>query len=92
MNLEKMDFGSEKMACFPGDEGAITYAPGYKPSKDGLIVSFNVSDNLEDTISRIKANGGEIVQPKTKIEAESRGYFAIFIDCEGNKVGLYGND
>ena len=29
---------------------------------------------------------------KTKIEAEGRGYFAIFIDCEGNKVGLYGED
>jgi predicted enzyme related to lactoylglutathione lyase len=30
--------------------------------------------------------------PKTKIEVEGKGYFALFIDCEGNKEGLYGNE
>ncbi|MFW6327401.1 MAG: VOC family protein, partial [Bacteroidota bacterium] len=26
LNLSKEDFGQEKMACFPNDEGAISYA------------------------------------------------------------------
>ena len=79
------------MACFLNGEGAVSHAPNFKPSKDGLLVSFNVSDDLENSIARIKRNGGTIFQPKTKIEAEGRGYFSVFIDCEGNKVGLYGD-
>ena len=91
LELQIIDCGQEKMACFPNGEGAVSYAPNFQPSKNGLMVSFNVSDDLESSIKRIKTNGGTIVQPKTKIEAEGRGYFSVFIDCEGNKVGLYGD-
>ena len=91
LNLKGMDFGHEKMAVFPNDEGAISFAPGFNPSKDGVLVSLYTEDDLDGTIKRIEKNGGQIVQPKTKIEAEGRGYFALFIDSEGNKVGLYGN-
>ena len=27
--------------------------------------------------------------PKTKIEAENKGYFAVLEDSEGNHVGIY---
>lgn len=91
LNLKGMDFGHEKMAVFPNDEGAISFAPDFNPSKDGVLVSLNTENDLDKTIERIKENGGQIVRPKTKIEAEGRGYFALFIDSEGNKVGLYGN-
>ena len=91
LDLNAMDFGHEKMAFFPNDEGAISFAPDFKPSRDGVLVSLETENDLDGTIKRVKANGGEIVQPKTKIEAEGRGYFALFIDSEGNKVGLYGN-
>jgi predicted enzyme related to lactoylglutathione lyase len=90
IELEVIDCGQEKMACFPNGEGAISLAPNFKPSKDGVLVSLNTGKDLEATIERIKENGGEIIQPKTKIEAEGRDYFAIFIDSEGNKLGLYG--
>lgn len=90
-DLQIIDCEHEKMACFPGGEGAISFAPGFKPGKDGTLVSFNVENDLEGAIERIRENKGTIVQPKTKIEAEGRGYFALFIDSEGNKVGLYGD-
>ena len=32
--------------------------------------------------------GGKVAVPKTKISDE-HGFFAIFIDSEGNKVGLH---
>lgn len=92
IDLQTIDCGEEKMACFPGGEGAISFAPDFKPGKDGALVSFNAGKDLEGAIERIKANGGTIVQPKTKIEAEGRGYFAVFIDCEGNRAGLYGDE
>ncbi|MCF8218823.1 MAG: VOC family protein [Bacteroidales bacterium] len=92
IDLQTMDFGEEKMACFPGGEGAISFAPNFKPGKNGALVSFNAEQDLEGAIERIRANGGTILQSKTKIEAEGRGYFAVFVDCEGNKVGLYGDE
>jgi len=91
LDLKVSDYGVEKMACFPGGEGAISFAPGFKPSKDGVLVSLNTEEDLNGTIGRIEKYGGSIVQYKTKIEAEGLGYFALFIDSEGNRVGLYGN-
>lgn len=89
LNFEVLDCGEEKMACFPSGEGAISKASGFNPSKDGVLVSFNAENGIDNTLSKLQQKGGEIVQPRTKIEAEGRGYFAIFIDCEGNKIGLY---
>ncbi len=89
LQLKVMDFGHEKMACFPNDEGAISQATGFKPSKNGALVSFRAPKDLNSVLDVISKNGGKIVQSKTKIEAEGRGFFAIFIDTEGNKVGLY---
>jgi len=91
LQLEPLDFGTEKMACLPNDEGAVFWAPGYTPSANGVIVSFDTGTKLDETLQRIVEEGGKIVRPKTKIEAENRGYFALFIDSEGNRLGLYGD-
>ncbi len=92
LTLNAMDFGQEKMAFFPKETGkctgAISYAPNFKPSKDGVLISFSV-ENIENTLNNIERSGGEIVISKTKIEAENNGYFAVFTDSEGNKLGLY---
>lgn len=82
----------EKMAFFPEEEGnapgAISYGKDFFPSKDGVLIHFHVND-MEDTVLRIKQNGGKIVREKTKIEADGMGYFSLFIDSEGNRLGLY---
>ncbi|MDR2083594.1 MAG: VOC family protein [Bacteroidales bacterium] len=91
LSMEEIDCETEKMACFPTGEGAIFYQKDYKPSERGVIINLNVPDSIEETIARIEKNGGKIVQPKTKIEAEGRDYFALVLDSEGNKIGLYGN-
>lgn len=92
VKLDPVDFGEEKMACLPGDEGAISLSPGFNPSKDGTLISFNAGDDIEGMIQRISASGGKIIKPRTKIEAEGRGYFALFIDSEGNRMGIYGDN
>lgn len=82
----------EKISSFPEESGqypgAIFFASGFHPSKDGVLVSLSV-DNMEQTLLAIEKNAGKIVIPKTEIEAECRGYFAVFTDSEGNRVGLY---
>ncbi|MFW6227143.1 MAG: VOC family protein [Bacteroidota bacterium] len=90
LSLSPVDFGEEKMACLPGDEGAIFAAPGFKPSEQGVLVSFNAGRELDATLGRITGAGGTVLKQKTKIEAEGRGYFALFSDSEGNRLGLYG--
>lgn len=87
--LKAEDFGTEKMACLPSGEGAIIYEPNYKPSENGVIVSLRVTDTIEGTLKRIENNGGKVLVPKTKIEVEGRGYFSVFLDSEGNRLGLY---
>ena len=92
LKLEVLDFGEEKMACFPGEEGAISQSPGFNPGKDGSLISLNTGLGLDRAIERIPDLGGSVLKGKTKIEAEGRGYFALFTDSEGNKVGLYGDE
>ncbi|MDR2927384.1 MAG: VOC family protein, partial [Cytophagaceae bacterium] len=76
-----MDCGNGKMAFFPEENGqcpdAISLAKDFCPSKDGVLVKLHVAD-MEKALSSVEANGGEIIRPKTKIEAEGRGYFALF--------------
>lgn len=91
IKLEANDWGNEKMACLPNDEGAIFYSPGFEPSTKGVLVSFHAGNNIDAMITRIEQAGGKIVRPKTKIEAEGRGYFALFIDSEGNQLSVYGD-
>jgi len=85
------DCETEKMAFFPevnGLSGAISWIKDFYPSKDGVLIHFRV-ENMETAMAAIEKNGGKIIRPKTKIEAENWGYFALFIDSEGNRVGLY---
>ncbi|MGM0550779.1 MAG: VOC family protein [Bacteroidota bacterium] len=80
----------ESMACFPTGEGALIKAAGFTPSKQGIIVSFNVANRLDKVLDTVTHWGGKMAHPKTKVEAEERGYFALIIDSEGNRIGLYG--
>jgi predicted enzyme related to lactoylglutathione lyase len=92
VKLSVKDFGNEKMAFFPEENGqcpgAISLAKDFRPSKDGVLISLHV-DDMEKALSAVEANGGKIICPKTGIEAKGRGYFALFTDSEGNWLGLY---
>lgn len=89
IKLETYEGEKEQMAFLPNGEGAISKAPNFEPSKNGVLVSLNTAKDLEVILQKIESLGGHTVTPKTKIEAEGRGYFAVFTDCEGNNIGLY---
>ncbi|MDR0954304.1 MAG: VOC family protein [Rikenellaceae bacterium] len=88
LELAVVDCGTEKMACFPGNVGAISWAEGLKPGSGGVLVSLRV-DDMERALTAVAAHGGRVTHPKTKIEADGMGYFANIIDSEGNQIGLY---
>ena len=91
VQLPVFECEEEKMACFTEEGetvGAIFHAPDYLPSEKGVIISFNCED-IDQTLEKVLRKGGKIMMPKTKVEVEGRGWFALFADSEGNRVGLY---
>lgn len=60
----------------------------YKSTTEGTLVYFNAGNDLQPMLDLVEQNGGKLLVPKTEISPEM-GCFAIFIDTEGNKVGLH---
>jgi hypothetical protein len=71
-----------------GVGGAIVHAEGATPSQQGTLVYLNGQDDLAPMLARVAQFGGTVVVPKTEI-GNDFGFFAHFIDTEGNKIGLH---
>ena len=91
IKIEKMDVEGMQMGVLPYEgqmvTGVIIQADGYKPSADGVTMYLNAGENLQIVLDRVEKNGGKIITPKTA-HADGSGYFAIFLDSEGNKMAL----
>ncbi len=90
--MERMDMGPTVMGMLPADKssvgGAIVFDGSSQPSANGTVVYLNGGDDLAPILGRVQAAGGRIVVPKTEI-GNDFGFFAHFLDSEGNKVGLH---
>ncbi len=80
------------MGVIPGDGEAVNVAlvkgEGYQPAAAGVIVYLNGGDDLQPMLEKIEQSGGQAIVPKTEISPEM-GFFALFTDTEGNRLGLY---
>lgn len=86
--------GASSVAFFPattGIGGAVIAGPGSVPSDKGPLIYLNGGKDLNKVLLKVESVGGRIVMPKTAIQ-EDGGYFAIFIDSQGNKLALYSKD
>lgn len=85
-------FPGMRMAVFPyaqpGIGGCLFEFEQARPHADGVRIYLNGGDNLATILDRVHAAGGQIVMPKTLINAEI-GYIGMFNDSEGNIVGLH---
>lgn len=92
LQIETMEMSGMKIGIFPYENhavtGIITEAEGFNPSADGITIYLNAGDNLQVTLDKVEANGGKTIVPKTP-HADEQGFFAIFIDSEGNRMGLH---
>lgn len=81
-----------KMGMFPGDgehvSGAIIEGEDYRPSTEGSLLYLNGGNDLQHCLSRVEKAGGKVLLPKTQISPEF-GYFALFLDSEGNKMAFH---
>lgn len=91
VNIEKMEMPGMEMGIFPYEEqmvtGVIIKGEGYNPSADGVTIYLNGGDNLQIILDKVNKNGGKILMPKTA-HADESGFFALFLDTEGNRLGL----
>ncbi|WP_234387025.1 VOC family protein [Aquimarina sp. Aq78] len=92
INIEKMEMPGMEMGIFPYEEqmvtGVIMKGEGFQPSADGVTIYLNGGDNLQVILDKVEKNSGKIIVPKTP-HADESGYFAMFLDSEGNKMGLH---
>ena len=92
ITIEEVEMGGVTMGVLPNDEGMVNVvlAKGedYKPTMDGAVLYLNAGKDLQSTLDKIIQNGGQVIVPKTEISPEM-GFFALFIDTEGNKLGLH---
>ena len=90
--IEPMVMGPVTMGMLSSDQnavgGAIVQGDGGSPSQNGTLVYLNGGDDLAPMLARVAEAGGTVVVPKTEI-GNGFGFFAHFIDTEGNKVGLH---
>jgi len=89
--MQRDSFGPARMAIFayeaPAVSGAVMAGEGYRPGQ-GSVVYLSAGPDLALPLSRVKAAGGSVAVPKTALP-DGMGYFAQFIDSEGNRVGLH---
>lgn len=76
-------FGSE------GVNGAVIKRDDTQPGNDGPVIYLNADGMLDEVVARVEPAGGQVLMPVTSIGEQ--GAFAIFVDTEGNRVGLHAN-
>ena len=80
--IQTVPVDDKMMPIRPGVNGGLfrKERPELKP------VNYISVDSIDETIEKVKALGGRIVQPKQEIPTV--GFFAIALDPEGNQIGL----
>ena len=87
-------FARTKVAPMVFDEvdtgigGALVKGPGSVPGETGSLIYLNGGTDLQTMLDKVESVGGRVILEKTKINDDS-GFFALFIDSEGNKLALH---
>jgi predicted enzyme related to lactoylglutathione lyase len=90
-DIREGEFMGVPHGFFPADEGgvagAIVAPADAAPAEAGALIYLNAGRSLDQVVARIAPAGGRVVLPRTPIGPQ--GAIAIFIDSEGNRVGLH---
>ena len=90
-HLRRERIDGYEMALFPrsdtspGASGALALGDAYKPSKEGVILYFDVAD-IDAVLARATERGAKTLYEKKDIGEE--GFVAEFEDSEGNRLAL----
>lgn len=86
-------------------KGVLAVKENHSPGS-GIVLFFYVH-NLSESLTKVEEFGGKIITEKTLLKQKTTegylsintnlidgkvGYFAEFLDCEGNRICLYGHN
>ncbi len=91
--LDTLEYQGASLAFFKceteaGVSGSLIKSEGLTPSTTGTMIYLHAGDDLQPYLERVNTAGGSVFMEKTEL-GPGMGFFAIFDDCEGNRVGLY---
>lgn len=90
--LKREEMNGIKMGIFPYQDpatsGSICQMPELQPGNTGTLIYLDASPDVGEVLARAQANGGQVVFDKMLIN-DDIGYIGIFIDSEGNRVGVH---
>jgi len=93
--IEEVDMGGVRMGVILSIEDTVSVVlvkgDDYKPSLHGPLIYLNAGDGMQPMLEKIQSNGGEVIVPKSEISPDM-GFFALFTDTEGNKLGLHSSN
>lgn len=91
-NMPAIQMGGDQLGLFPVQPGhiggAIIKSEGSLPSEQGSLIYLNGGDDLSIICDRIEGAGGKVITEKSPISPE-HGFYALFLDTEGNRVALH---
>ena len=89
------EMGGAQLGVFPYEQpamsGCVIKGDGYEPGNGGCVVYLQSKGALDGPLARVAKAGGKVVLPKTALPA-GMGFYAHFVDSEGNRVGIHSND
>lgn len=91
IQITSVELNGFQMGFFPAESGiggAIVTGPGCVPSDIGPLVYLNGGLDLNNVLLKVNEAGGRVIMDKTFL-SETVGYFAMFIDSEGNRLALH---
>ena len=85
----KEEFPDVAVISHANDEvsGCLFKSGNQLPSKEGVLIYFNVIGRLDAAVDAVVQNGGQIERPPHEIGPFGRR--AIVIDSEGNRIALH---
>lgn len=90
--LRRENCGGNPMAIFPytcpHPGGALVAMPELSPRDNGTTIYLDGGADLQHVLDRVIPAGGKVLMPKTDLGA-GIGHIGMFMDTEGNRVGLY---
>jgi uncharacterized protein len=87
----EMTIGNITYAIFPSEDkfncGTLALGEYYKPCAEGVTIYLDGGDDLNKILKKVTPAGGVVIAEKMFLSKEA-GYIGMFMDTEGNKIGL----
>jgi uncharacterized protein len=91
LEMEPMEYEGQPSAFFPmadGQAGGMLAMEKERVGKNGVVLYLNGGEDLAQVLDKLPGAGGKVTVSKTEV-GQDMGFYAHFLDSEGNELGLW---